>query len=121
MDKTTKTESFCRLGISLRNSKKAALPMQYMIVAMILLVTAFIIIAAFTGLFGKQKEQIEGQIDSLGDYDGDGIVNMFDRCPCLFGEEQFDGCPNKDSMTFTQNYKKNVKECPKNMQKAYAK
>ncbi|MBD3249772.1 hypothetical protein GF336_07030 [Candidatus Woesearchaeota archaeon] len=91
-----------RLGISLRNSKKAALPMQYIIIAMILLITAFIIIAVFTGLFGKQKEQIEGQIDSLGDYDGDGVVNMFDKCPCektLSGdEEQFKGCATKQAL-----------------------
>ena len=49
MNKTTKIEKFCQLGISLRNSKKG-LEMQYIIVIIILLLLFLIMVFWYSGL-----------------------------------------------------------------------
>lgn len=75
--------------------KKSSLPLNYVIIAIILLVTLFVILYMTTGLFKKSNKDISGRIDGLGDYDGDGVANMFDKCPCggANGVSDNKGCP----------------------------
>jgi hypothetical protein len=68
-------------------------PLNVVIAAAILLIVIVVVIAVFTRLFGREAEQIEGQISGLDDTDGDRIINMFDKCPCRAGEKENDGCP----------------------------
>jgi len=77
-----------------KQSKKAVeLSLNTVIIAAILLVTIIVIISVFTKLIGKETDQISDQIDSLDDEDDDGIINMFDKCPCEQGTKDDSGCP----------------------------
>jgi len=73
--------------------KGISLPLNYTIIAIILLITLFVILYMTTDLFKKSKDDISGRIDALGDWDGDGMANMFDKCPCKMGESSNKGCP----------------------------
>jgi hypothetical protein len=77
-----------------KNKKGVELSLNTVIIAAILLITIIVIVAVFTRLFGKEASQIEEKISGLDDEDGDGIVNMFDDCPCREGEKDNDGCPD---------------------------
>jgi len=59
-----------------------------------LLVVIFLLIwfkGAGEGAFGAINKNIAG----VGDYDGDKVVDMFDKCPCDPGESgaKLEGCP----------------------------
>ena len=73
--------------------KSMSLPLNYVILAIILLVTLFVILFITTNMLGKEKNQITDKIDALGDADNDDIGNMFDKCPCTSGSPSNEGCP----------------------------
>lgn len=79
------------------NKKAQGRSFWIIITAIIALVVVVLIIMWFSKGGGKAFEEIEGKISSLGDCDGDGIANMFDKCPCnaVVGEENpaAVGCP----------------------------
>jgi len=68
------------------NEKAQSMGLRVLIVALLLLVTAVILIAAFTGLFRKETTEIGEHISSLDDKDDDGVANIFDRCCCTSKE-----------------------------------
>ncbi|WP_109829532.1 hypothetical protein [Reichenbachiella versicolor] len=43
----------------------------------------------------KQKIGQEATLDKFGDFDGDGIINLYDRCPCQSGKKTDTGCPDE--------------------------
>lgn len=75
--------------------KAVSLPLNYMVIAIILLITLFVILYMTTDLFKKGKSDISSRIDALGDYDGDSVANMFDKCPCGSAADDSGnkGCP----------------------------
>jgi len=77
----------------MKNKKSMAInTLVFLIIAVfVILVVIFIL----THLFGQEKDDLEGGLKSTGDYDGDGISNYFDRCPCHPGKEEDSGCPPK--------------------------
>lgn len=79
--------------MSFKTSKKAMeLPMNLVVIAAILLIALFVILAMFTNIFGKETGQIRNYINNLDDCDKDGVANMFDPCPCDYKVEE---CENK--------------------------
>jgi hypothetical protein len=76
----------------MKSKKGVELSLNVVIIAVILLVVAVVVIAVFMRLFGEESERIEGQIKALDDSDNDGIINMFDKCPCTAGIKENDGC-----------------------------
>ena len=56
--------------------------LRVLIVALLLIITAIILIAAFTGFFRQETSEVDKYVKSLGDGDEDGVVNMFDKCCC---------------------------------------
>lgn len=74
----------------MKNKKSMAInTLVFLIIAVfVILVVIFIL----THLFGQEKDDLEGGLKSTGDYDGDGISNYFDRCPCHPGKEEDNGC-----------------------------
>ncbi|WP_109831285.1 hypothetical protein [Reichenbachiella versicolor] len=42
-----------------------------------------------------QKTQSNTKLDRFGDIDGDGIINLYDLCPCQSGEKTNTGCPDE--------------------------
>jgi flagellar basal body-associated protein FliL len=70
------------------------LPMNVIIIAAILLLVAVVVIAVFTDLFGKETKQAGENIAGVKDSDKDGIVDLLDRCPCITGTSEYNGCPD---------------------------
>ena len=68
-------------------------PMNLIVGAAILLIVLVVVIAMFSNLFSKQAGQVEQNIDLVGDTDKDGIPNIIDKCPCICGDKDNDGCP----------------------------
>ncbi len=82
------------------NKKATELPMNVIIIALILITAAIILIAVFTGMFRKEGSELDKKISALGDFDGDDVANMFDKCPCDIDQEPpcttlKDQCDNK--------------------------
>jgi len=82
----------------MKSKKAASLPMTILVVAIILLIVLVIYLGVFQGLFKKEADHISCQIENLGDQDGDGIVNMFDKCCKVWhgNEVGVDGCGEGD-------------------------
>ncbi len=77
-------------------SKKAAEGIMWMIITIVLLlIFLFVYSGAWTKLFGAGISEIKGQTSEYGpggDYDGDGVINLADKCPCQAGEIENNGC-----------------------------
>jgi len=76
-----------------KNKKSMDLTLGTIAVAVVVLVTIFVLLYTFTNLFGKQRGQINEQITAVGDLDNDGVSNIFDWCPCQAGDPNNKGCP----------------------------
>jgi len=63
------------------NKKSIELAMNTIIIAMIVIIVALIIIFIFNHYYGKETDIVGKQIKGLEDDDGDGIANIFDKCP----------------------------------------
>jgi hypothetical protein len=76
--------------------KGATLAINIVVVCVILLVALIIYLAVFQGLFKKEGGQINTQISGLEDHDGDGVINMYDKCCCTtsakIGQVLSNGC-----------------------------
>lgn len=63
----------------------------------LVIIIVMLILVWFKGAGDQGFEVIGDQIDTLGDCDGDGAANMFDKCPCdAIGNEEhhnLTGCP----------------------------
>ena len=68
--------------------------MLAMIVATLLVV--FVASGLFTKLFGQSAKGVSNQIDSAGDFDNDGVINLQDKCPCDGGFIENDGCKSNN-------------------------
>ncbi len=76
----------------LKNKKSMELALGTIAVAVVVLVTIFVLLYTFTNIFGKQRGQINEQIIATGDFDNDGVSNIFDWCPCAAGDPSNKGC-----------------------------
>ncbi len=76
----------------LKNKKSIELSLTVVVVAAILLFTAVVILTVTRGLFSKESKQAHALI---GDYDGDGILDMADKCPCDAGVQEYAGCTSQ--------------------------
>ena len=63
------------------------------ITAAILLITAFVLLGGFQFLFGKQVAFVGKELSLTADYDGDLVVDKFDKCICVPGDVANQGCP----------------------------
>ena len=78
--------------------KGVELSLNTVVIAIILLIALAVIVTVFIRLFGQEAVQIKDQISSLGDEDGDGVINTFDKCPCICGERDYGGCINQAAL-----------------------
>jgi len=62
----------------------------------ILLAIIFLFILTNIGsrLLGKSGAEASDLLSSTGDIDGDDVANAFDKCLCLRGSIENDGCPS---------------------------
>jgi len=57
--------------------------------AFIIVVWAFI----FPKLSGQVSAETVDRVTDTGNYDGDDLINILDKCKCQYGEDDNDGCP----------------------------
>ena len=103
----------------LKNKNAIELSLTVVVVAAILLFTAIVLLTIFKGLIGKEAEQAHGII---GDYDGDGILDLVDKCPCDSGISEHSGCPSAAKLEAYESAddtrKAELRKCPeKNVKK----
>ena len=95
----------------MKNKKAFQLTMGVVVTAIILLITAFVVIGFFTGAWAEGT-------GILRDKDGDNIINLVDKCPCTIGTEDNSGCPSGiDLEKITETQKKQEAENCKKLRK----
>lgn len=57
--------------------------------AFIVVIWAFIL----PKLSGQVSAETVDRVTDTGNYDGDDLINILDKCKCQYGEEENDGCP----------------------------
>ena len=66
----------------MKSKKGIELTMSTIIVAIIVLIVLVVSIMVYTKYIGKSASELDKQIGLMDDYDKDGTLNMFDKCPC---------------------------------------
>ena len=80
----------------MKNKEGVELSLNVIVVAVIVLIVLVISIMIYKNKMGENVTIIDGVIvDMNGDCDGDKISNLFDKCPCDPGENEYSGCPMK--------------------------
>jgi len=98
----------------MKNKRGFQLTLSLVVVALILIITAFVVIGSFTNIFGKGTGELKKGITLNQDSDGDGIINAFDKCPCASGSEEYNGCSSKESIPGTPDQIERARSCLEN-------
>ena len=92
-------------------SKKADDKLIWIIVAIAI---GLSYLAIYTGvwknLFGNSVAGINENLASAGDKDNDGVINIEDKCPCVSGTIENNGCPDGYKIAGT-NMDKETTDC----------
>jgi hypothetical protein len=67
---------------------------RIVIVAVVLLATALLVIVMFRGQLTKGTDSLNEGLSSAKDFDGDSVMDAFDKCICLAGKAET-GCPGE--------------------------
>lgn len=70
----------------MKSKKSVELAFNTIVVAAIILIVLVVSIVIYTTYINKSTGKLDEQIGLLDDYDNDGTVDMFDKCPCDEGE-----------------------------------
>ncbi len=80
----------------MKNKKAVELSLNVIVIAALVLIVLIVSIAIFTGLVGDTVSDTKITMGSItGDYDGDGIKDFLDKCPCYAGTAEYNGCPEE--------------------------
>jgi hypothetical protein len=74
-------------------NKKSFITIELLIKLVAGVFVLLVIILLVYNSLGKGKEETSDRITSSRDFDGDGSLDYFDKCPCDEGPEEDDGCP----------------------------
>ena len=77
---------------NINNKKSVSMAIAALIGLAILVFVFFVSAGLFTNIFGKEGAEASKLVRSTGDYDTDGIANYFDKCACVAGIKEYDGC-----------------------------
>ena len=82
----------------IKKSKKAAEGVTWTVVVLVVLLLFLVLYSnAWTGIFRKSATNLKDQLDSAGDIDNDGVINLVDKCPCpkegRIDSFENEGCP----------------------------
>ena len=83
----------------IKKSKRAALPLELVIVLALLAFFLVMYTLWYFGFFGKNASSLNDQFIASCDADQDNIPNVADKCPCVFGVYENDGCPSGYKIT----------------------
>ena len=82
-----------RLNLNVHTKKGEGSLWSYLmggIIALLVVLTMWLI---FSRGSGKAGDVFDKQIAGFDDFEGDGIKDFQDDCPCVAGEAEFGGCP----------------------------
>jgi len=97
----------------MKSKKGDGISIEFIIwLAIGLIATALILKFLVFDKITKAGQEVDTQLDKPGDFDGDKIINLVDKCPCVLGTIENDGCPNNYKITGKQEGKESTK-CPK--------
>ena len=82
-------------------SKKGYEITWYVAVMALVLLFIFVYSSAWANIFRKSASSLNEQIGSASDYDKDGVINIDDKCPCIVGDLNNQGCPAEYKITET--------------------
>ena|SRR3989338_4884551 len=82
-------------------SKKGYEITWYVAVMALVLLFIFVYSSAWANIFRKSASSLNEQIGSASDYDKDGVINIDDKCPCIVGDLNNQGCPAGYKITGT--------------------
>jgi hypothetical protein len=80
----------CKEGENMK-SKKADISMETIVAAIIVLIVLVVSITLYNRYIKRSTGTLDDQIsqlDSEHDYDDDGVIDLFDPCPCEPGRER---------------------------------
>ncbi len=93
----------------MKNKEGVELSLNVIVVAVIVLIVLVISIMIYRNKMGENVTIIDGVIvDMNGDCDGDNVNNLFDKCPCIAGENEYSGCPMNFEEMSEENKKKKL-------------
>ena len=73
----------------MKNKNAVELSLNVIVVAAIVLIVLVVSIMIYTGFIGDEKDKIDDiMVGMEGDYDGDGIEDIMDRCPCNYDDPE---------------------------------
>ena len=91
----------------IKSKKGAEGTIWIVMVIALLLLFLFVYFGVWAKLFGKSASGIDNQISSAGDFDNDGVINIVDKCPCVPGGQENNGCPTDYKITGSNSDKEN--------------
>ena len=100
----------------LKKSKKSLVMMDAIVYGAITVVTILVLVFVIPPLIGKGGAAQAGILSKTNDCDGDGTADYFDKCMCLYGLQNNDGCPPGVEVTgssATEREKKCQEKCNK--------
>lgn len=76
-------------------NKKSEIMIEQLIVFAIVVIVFVVVIGIYLNQFSKGGKETSDLVASTGHFDGDGIANYFDKCPCKDGNDDNEGCPKE--------------------------
>ena len=73
-------------------NKKSFITIEMLIKLAIAVFVLLVLIYFFMSNLGKGSEETSDRITSGRDFDGDGVLDLFDKCACHPGPEEDGGC-----------------------------
>ena len=77
----------------MKNKKGMSGALGFAIAILIAVIIVFIMLKITGDKLSESGEQSQQLIAGSQDHDSDGLLNVYDRCPCHFGEKVDEGCP----------------------------
>jgi len=92
----------------MKNKKGVELTLNVIVIAAMVLIVLFVSIKIYSDKMGENVVNIGGIMVNMNeDCDGDKVNNMFDKCPCVSGKNEYSGC----SMKF-EDIKEKIEQLP---------
>jgi len=100
----------------MKNKKSEGMNPMSILLSFLLILLVFAVFAKiFPRLLGSEVDEIDLLISETDDFDEDLIPNLYDKCDCLDGKKDNDGCPGYVVLENEGQLKKLEDECKEKM------
>jgi uncharacterized membrane protein YvbJ len=81
-------------SIKMKN-KKSAVAVQTLITLALLALVFLILVTIYFKFIRSETSEVSDSLKATGDYDGDNVANLFDKCKCTRAFTS-NGCPDRE-------------------------